>query len=384
MPQRPFQGGRKLCPSEGDRRIGDGRNPHRILPGRPRGVRVTPTGRVGSYRRPRGGVPAIPQPSRHMPHTNSRRPSADNVPRSIGSIIRDSSITQPIQRVPGIIIEMAVTLFFAREKMGKTTLLTWLMKQLAMGLEIFGLKSEPQPVLFASLEEGVHLIKMRAKQMRISPSAPIHIISDVSHKTKSPITVLEEAVIATGAKVVVIDSLTAYSLAHAARNSQDTSDMLYPLSKLAAKHCFAAVIVHHANKNSDEFRGHTSTGAAVDTIASISIVKGAASNVRRLRYSGRYGAGEVYIARDPQTGEYELVESDSVPTDVARGAVTDELLAQRLIEARKVEGGVTMDTLRKAGGVKGTRTDAMAKKLVSDGHLIQRKVRGGFRYFAAA
>ncbi|MFN9086149.1 MAG: AAA family ATPase [Gemmatimonas sp.] len=203
-------------------------------------------------------------------HTRSRQRSADNIPRSIGSIIRDSSITQPIQRVPGIIIEMAVTLFFAREKLGKTTLLTWFMKQLAMGLEIFGLKSEPQPVLFASLEEGVHLIKMRAKHMRISPSAPMHVLTDLAHKTRAPITVLEEAVVATGAKVVVIDSLTAYALAHVKRNSPDTSDMLYPLSKLAAKHRFALVIVHHANKNSDEFRGHTSTGAAVDIIASIS------------------------------------------------------------------------------------------------------------------
>ncbi|MFN8977676.1 MAG: hypothetical protein ACK5X3_05735, partial [Pseudomonadota bacterium] len=92
----------------------------------------------------------------------------------------------------------------------------------------------------------------------------------------------------------------------------------------------------------------------------------------------------VYIARDPQTGEYELVESDSVPAEVGRGAVTDELLAERLIEARKVEGGVTLDTLRKAGGVKGTRADAMAKTLVSEGRLVQRKVRGGFRYSAAA
>jgi hypothetical protein len=135
-------------------------------------------------------------------------------------------------------------------------------------------------------------------------------------------------------------------------------------------------------------RHHTARDATIPVRRRLqdpgSIVKGAPSNVRRLRYSGRYGAGEVYIARDPQTGEYELVESDSVPAEVGRGAVTDELLAERLIEARKVEGGVTLDTLRKAGGVKGTRADAMAKTLVSEGRLVQRKVRGGFRYSAAA
>ena len=319
-----------------------------------------------------------------MPQTRSRRPSVDTVPRSIGSIIRDSSITQPIQRVPGIIIEMAITLFFAREKLGKTTLLTWIMEQLAMGLEIFGLQSEPQPVLFASLEEGVHLIKMRAKQMRIAPTAPIHVLTEVSHKTKPPITVLEEAVIATGAKVVVVDSLTAYALAHPKRTSPDTTDLLQPLSKLAAKRRFALVIIHHGNKGNDEFRGHTSTGAAVDTIASLSIVKGAPSNVRRLRYYGRYGAGEMYVARDPQTGDYELVESDSVPTEVARGAVTDEQLAERLIAARTVEGGATKEVLRKAGGVKAVRTDGMVEQLVNEGRLTKERVRGGYRFFAAA
>lgn len=319
-----------------------------------------------------------------MPETRSRRPSVDTVPRSIGRIIRDSSITQPIQRVPGIIIEMAITLFFAREKLGKTTLLTWIMKQLAMGLEIFGLQSEPQPVLFASLEEGVHLIKMRAKQMRIAPTAPIHVLTEVSHKTKPPITVLEEAVIATGAKVVVVDSLTAYALAHPKRTSPDTTDLLQPLSKLAAKRRFALVIIHHGNKGNDEFRGHTSTGAAVDTIASLSIVKGAPSNVRRLRYYGRYGAGEMYVARDPQTGDYELVESDSVSTEVARGAVTDEQLAERLIAARKVEGGATKEGLRRAGGVKAVRTDGMVEQLVNEGRLTKERVRGGYRFFAAA
>jgi predicted ATP-dependent serine protease len=279
---------------------------------------------------------------------------------------------------------MAITLFFAREKLGKTTLLTWIMKQLAMGLEIFGLQSEPQPVLFASLEEGVHLIKMRAKQMRISPTAPIHVLTEVSHKTKPPITVLEEAVIATGAKVVVVDSLTAYALAHPKRTSPDTTDLLQPLSKLAAKRRFALVIIHHGNKGNDEFRGHTSTGAAVDTIASLSIVKGAPSNVRRLRYYGRYGAGEMYVARDPQTGDYELVESDSVPTEVARGAVTDEQLAERLIAARKVEGGATKEILRRAGGVKAVRTDGMVEQLVNEGRLTKERVRGGYRFFAAA
>lgn len=253
-----------------------------------------------------------------------------------------------------------------------------------MGLEIFGLKSEPQSVLFASLEEGVHLIKMRAKHMRIFPSAPIHVITDLAHKTKAPITLLEEAVVASGANVVFIDSLTAYGLAHVNRNSADTSDMLHPLSKLAAKHRLALVIVHHANKNNDEFRGHTSTGAAVDIIASISIVKGAPSNIRRLRYSGRYGAGELYIANNPQTGDYELVESNSVPTEVGRGAVTDEVLAERLIEVRKVEGGATKEVLRKAGGVKAVRTDAMAELLVNEGRLTKKRVRGGYRFFAAA
>ncbi|MCA2992391.1 AAA family ATPase [Gemmatimonas sp.] len=319
-------------------------------------------------------------------HTRPRRQSADYLPRSLNSIMRDPTITEPLALIPGLLMLVSTLLFFAREKVGKTTFIAWLMKQFALGLPVFGRRSKPQTVLYASLEEGVHLVKMRMKEMNVPANAPIHILRTVRHPKLSPLQVLEEAVVRTKATVVIIDSLSAYSVGSKAGNSSDAwNEALYPLTHMAASHGFSLVIVHHANKarGGEEFRGNTAIGAAVDVVASMSIPKNAARNVRRIRFGGRYGAGELFVARNTD-GDYDQLEDGSITPEVARGAVTDDLLAARLIEARKAEGGVTMDTLRKSGGVKGTRTDAMVKKLVSDGLLVQKKVRGGCRYFAAA
>lgn len=314
-----------------------------------------------------------------------RRPHADNLPRHIGSILRDESITEPIALVLGLIIAMSTTLIFAREKVGKTTFLSFLMKSLALGLPIFGRRSKPQTVLFASLEEGVHLIKMRAKHMSVPQKAPVHILRSVRHPTKTPLKVLEEAIVATKATVVVLDTLSAYSVGQAKENSPEAwNEALYPLTQLTSTHGFALVIVHHANKGGTEnFRGPTSIGAAVGTIASLSIPKNAPSNVRRIRYNGRYGAGDLYVARNADTGDYDLVESESIPAETVRGSVNDDLLEKRILDARTVEGGATKETLRKAGGVKAVRSDAVIEELLVDGRLVKKKVAGGYRYLAA-
>jgi predicted ATP-dependent serine protease len=318
-----------------------------------------------------------------MPHhTRSRRQSADYLPRSLCSIMRDPTITEPLALIPGLLMMVSTLLFFAREKVGKTTFIVWLMKQFALGLPVFGRRSKPQTVLYASLEEGVHLVKKRMKEMHVPANAPIHILRTVRHPKLSPLQVLEEAVVRTHATVVIIDSLSAYSVGNKAGNSSDAwNEALYPLTQMATSHGFSLVIVHHANKarGGEEFRGNTAIGAAVDVVASMSIPKNAARNVRRIRFGGRYGAGELFVARSAD-GDYDQLEDGSITPEVARGHVTDEMLMQRIIEARQVEGGATKDRLRKAGGVKATRADAMIERLVAGGRLNKRPVRGGFRY----
>jgi hypothetical protein len=317
-----------------------------------------------------------------MPPRKSGR-SADHLPVTLGSIMRDPTITEPVAMIPGLLMQLSTLLFYAREKVGKTTLLVWLMKQFALGLPVFGRRSKPQTVLYASLEEGVHLVKMRMKEMKVPANAPIHILRTVRHATLSPLQVLEEAVVATKASVVIIDSLSAYSVGSKAGNSSDAwNDALYPLSQMAASHRFSLVIVHHANKarGGEEFRGNTAIGAAVDVVASMSIPKNGDPTIRRIRFSGRYGAGEMNVSRDMETGDYQLLANDAVAPEVVRGHVTDAILAERILKARKVDGGETKDALRKAGGVKAVRADAMIERLLAEGRLSKNRVRGGFRY----
>lgn len=319
-----------------------------------------------------------------MPKGTTRRQHADHVTRTLASILRDKTITEPVALVAGLIILMSTTLIYAREKIGKTTFLMYLIKRLALGLPIFGRTSPPQTVLLASLEEGMHLIKMRAKEMGIPQTAPIHILRSVIHATKSPIQVLEDAIVETGATVVVLDTLSAYSVGQIQGESQSGwNDLLYPLTQLTSKHNFSLVIVHHANKGGHDFRGSTVIGAAVDTVASLSIPKGAPANVRRIRHTGRYGSADMYVARSSESGDYELVEGDSVPTDVVRGASTDDQLIERILKARCIEGGATKRMLRTAGAVQGSRTDGAVNKLLTEGRLVKQQVRGGFRYATA-
>ncbi|MCC6244972.1 MAG: AAA family ATPase [Gemmatimonadaceae bacterium] len=321
-----------------------------------------------------------------MSQPRSRRPRVDNRPRTLESIMNDRTITAPAAVVPGLVMQFSVTLLYAREKVGKTTFITWLMKQLAMGNPIFGASPKMEVVLYCSLEESLHLVKMRAHEMDIAKKAPIHVLRSVRDETKSPLKLLEDSIVETGATVVVIDSLSAYTLGAARGNSPEAwNEALYPLSQMASAQGCSLIIVHHANKGkSEDFRGSTAIGAAVDIIAHLTKPTNEQPNVRRISYTGRYGTGQIFVDRDDATGDYRLADAAEAPTATARGAVTDAQIAERLVSARKVEGGVTKDQLRKAGGVKGVRTDAIAERLVAEGRLAKKKVHGGYRFAAAA
>ena len=125
--------------------------------------------------------------------------------------------------------------------------------------------------------------------MRIPHDAPIYVLRSVHHETKTAIQVLGEAIAATQAFVVVLDSLSAYSIGTIKGNSNEAwNEALYPLSQMASNMGFSLVIIHHANKGEcrDDFRGPTSIAAAVDIIANITYPKGSPSKVRRIRFNG--------------------------------------------------------------------------------------------------
>jgi len=250
------------------------------------------------------------KPQTHQPCAN-RAPSMG----TRASVPLSGTITDPTALVTGLIFDQHTTLLAARDITGISPLLTYVVLQLVTGRRVFGQDGHVQSVLVVGVEEMLDHVKLRAKAANLPAQWPLHFVRNLLHPAKTPLQLLDESIVATGATAVIIDTLSARAVAQAGGGCDllALSECLPPLNALRAEHGCSLLVVHDTITKRDDLRGAAAIGAEVDVIASVSKRGDASEQVHVVRFTGRLGAGELTVARRPETGDFDLVDLHTAP-----------------------------------------------------------------------
>ena len=193
-----------------------------------------------------------------------------------------------------------VTAIFSREKVGKSTFMTWVASCLTNCLTMLGWKpGEAGRVLWFGLEEHPNDVAYRNLTFGTDPQRFFFLAwsSDPLHE-------LELAICEVDPDLVVIDSLSAYVelAAPASGEASSWKAQLGPLTRLARKYDIALVIIHHSNKGKDaEYRDSTAIGAEMDML--IEMREGDVPGVRMFTLKGRWKVDKFSVIYEEQNGD---------------------------------------------------------------------------------
>ena len=192
-----------------------------------------------------------------------------------------------------------VTGIFAREKMGKSTFLTFVGSALSKGAKLLEWTPDaPGRVLWNGLEEHPDDIAYRNLTFGTDPDRFFFL-----PWSPDPLRELELAIVETTPDLVVIDSLAAYVelAAPASGEASSWKALLGPLTRLARKYNIALVIILHSNKGKDaEYRDSTAIGAEMDML--IEMREGDVPGVRMFTPKGRWQADKFSVIYEEQEG----------------------------------------------------------------------------------
>ena len=204
---------------------------------------------------------------RRHPAPGAPAPTADQRPeplvRSLAELLADPAALQPPEAViPRLAYRGRVTLLAAREKAGKSTLLTAGAAAVSQGGDFLGEPCPAGPVLWVtSDQEHPGELAQRAVRFGADPAA-FHVLWP-----RNPFADLAAAVERVAPGVLIVDSLAPFARVKDPFSSAEWPGVLLPLVRLARERDAAVVLAHHTTKaENGGYRDSTAIGAAVDLI----------------------------------------------------------------------------------------------------------------------
>jgi hypothetical protein len=297
--------------------------------------------------------------------------------RTAGDLVADTSLAQGVQWiVPSLLAPGSSTCLYGIGKGGKSTLATYIIASIASGAPCLGESVSPQPVLLLDLEQHVSLTRRKFAELSLAPEAlaRIHIYNG---PTFDDLRRLEATVRATGATVLVIDSLSRLlQLEDENDNAAITTVWERFMTAVVRPTNVCSLTIHHDRKSGGEhgrgMRGGSAYLAAFDV--AIHVKREASDDERdprrRLDSVSRYDeANRTIIVRREDSGLYSV---EGTSSDVRRQQVLDSFapgeewtideLAARLPDMKKRTLIADLETLWKGGklsregkGVKGDK-----------------------------
>ena len=224
-----------------------------------------------------------------------------------------------------------VTLFHAREKVGKSTLLRAGVAAVTRGVPFLEQPTIPGRVLWVG-EEAVGDIKGQLLEAEADLDA-IFFIRQLNPNPRHASS-LPELVALLRPVWVLIDTWQHYLKAHRVTDTAGPGEqglLLGDVVDLAQEYDAAITVSHHNVKNRNEYRDSTALGAVADMI--VSLDRGKTPTARRLRPSGRWPLDPVDIRWTRGVG-YEVVEdADAEPSTRRSPAVPiDDCVLLHLLE----------------------------------------------------
>lgn len=178
----------------------------------------------------------------------------------------DAVMRPPPPVVPRLAWSGRSTLFAAREKSGKSTLVGYVTSQVTRGGSFLDEPCEKGDVLLIGLEEFVGDAARRLHHFKADPERVSIMDSFRGDPDDRPREIREQIERLTPV-LVIVDSLVAYAHGRGIdENDAAMAGIVLPLTDIAHETGTAVIVVHHANKSTGKSRGSTAITGATDIV----------------------------------------------------------------------------------------------------------------------
>ena len=203
-----------------------------------------------------------------------------------------------------------VTLFHAREKVGKSTLIAAAVAAVTRGRPFLEQPTMVGDVLWVG-EEAVGDVKGRLEQCNADLNRAYFVSRPSPNREHE--SSLGQLVSTLRPRWVILDTWSHYLQVHGVKDTAGPGEqglLIGDVARLAREYQTAIIVLHHNRKNPSataasgdadgEYRDSTALGAAADMIVSMS--RGATDQARRLTPSGRWREDPLTVVLEPGTG----------------------------------------------------------------------------------
>ena len=273
--------------------------------------------------------------------------------RTLAELMRNPELLEPPQAVvPKIAWRGRTTLLAAREKAGKSTLVTEAAAAVTTGGTFLGEPCLAGPVLWVLVEEAEADLVQRASKVcdperfhvLIRPADPM---ADLAHEIAVIVPLL-----------VVIDTLPTFARAMVREPSSSAEwiKVLAPINDLARDYHVAIILNHHASRATGEYRDSTAIGASVDVILEMDSGTVDDPTLRRIAAKGRFPV-DSFAVRLAEDG-YMLADTSALSLDT------------RVLTYVERSPGCPKRAIREYVGGRASEADAAIDRLVNAGEIV--------------
>lgn len=197
-----------------------------------------------------------------------------------------------------------VTLFSARPKVGKTTLLFHLLKATLAKEKFLGHETSLKKKILLLSEEPLSLLKRRIEKHGLQSNDFLIIPRFKLRDWIEAVAYVNHAITKEGVELVVVDTVAAFWNVQNENDATHIMDALRPIQEVVQKHKVALLLVHHLRKaDGEEGTAHRGSGALVGAVE-IALEMGRRSSSKEQRLLAGIGRYE----ETPQEVVIELRE----------------------------------------------------------------------------
>jgi hypothetical protein len=281
---------------------------------------------------------------------------------SFAELLREpDALALPDPIIPRLAFIGRVTMLAAREKLGKSTLVSAGAAAVTRGGAFLDGACPKAPVLWVSADME-HRSDMLRRAVEFKTNA--EQIYALEGWEAGPLARLEEAVKKLRPRLVIIDTLHPFAIACGLTDAASAAQyelVMRVFRRLAQQYELAVLLVHHGSKKDGKYRDSSNIGASVDAIFEMD--KGGARDIRNIAARGRWGP-EDFAVRLTAEDSFELLSSDGRPT-AAEPDKSDECLAVLI-----ALGAATKATWRKTAKLPESTFDRACEKLVEANRVV--------------
>ncbi|MFL5910437.1 MAG: AAA family ATPase [Gaiellaceae bacterium] len=244
----------------------------------------------------------------------------------------------------------AVTMLVGREGLGKSMFALALAAAIGHGSSTGGIACRSGRVLVIDAENGEAEAHRRVRCLGVKPGALVYVEAE-RFNLRTDLREVEALLGEHHPDVLVLDSLRSLAPGLEENDSGPVEAALGPLRALARRHRCAVLVLHHAGKANNAYRGSTAIGAAVEL--GFTLARDGDDPHRRALtcWKSRLAAEPAPRTLSLRAGEGRIAITTAEPaTSTAAGSRTDEL-ADRLAAIVAERGVLAWGELAALAGV---------------------------------